>query len=67
MVISQQKTEVLWIGKDRPIDNIDLNSNLLSFAEETKALGIYINGNLCLAKQAAVAINNRKKTLRFSA
>jgi len=44
MVVTQQKTEVLCIGKDRPSDTIDLNVNVLNFADEIKALGIYING-----------------------
>jgi len=61
MVVNQQKTEVLWIGKDRPSDTIDLNGNVLNFADEIKALGIYINGNLCWDKQAEFAINKGKK------
>jgi len=62
MVVNQQKTEVLWIDKDRPSgDTIDLNVNVLNFADEIKALEIYINGNLCWDKQAEFAINKGKK------
>jgi len=56
IVANQQKAEVLWIDKDRPSDNTDLNGNL-----EIKALEIYISGNVCQDKQTEVTINKDEK------
>jgi len=46
MAVNHKESEVIWVGKNRLSDKIDLNGNLLTFAEEIKALGIYINGSL---------------------
>jgi len=59
-LLTNDKTEVLWIAKDRPSDAIDLNGTMLNFADEIKAQGIYINGNLCWDKQAEFVFNKDK-------
>jgi len=43
LVVDQQKTEVLLVSKDWLSEVIDLNGNVLNFADEIKALRIYIN------------------------
>jgi len=44
MVVNQTKTEVLWVGREKMIDEIELNGNKLKLVERMKALGILITG-----------------------
>jgi len=61
MVVNQTKTEVLWVGREKMIDEIELNGNKLKLVDKMKELGIQITGTLCWDEQAEAAINKGRK------
>jgi len=63
MVVNKSKTEVLWIGKEKAIEDIELNNLKLKVADNIKALGIMISGNLNWDAHANLALEKGKKLM----
>jgi len=61
MVVNQAKTEVLWVGREKLIQEIELNGNQLQLVNKMKALGILITGSLSWDDQAEAAIIKGKR------
>jgi len=62
MVVNEDKTEIMWIGKTRPpVTSIKINNSQCEFKESMKALGIFIQGNLAWDKQSEQALLKGKR------
>jgi len=61
MVVNQAKTEVLLVGREKLIQEIELNGNQLQLVNKMKALGILITGSLNWDEQAEAAISKGKR------
>ncbi len=63
MVVNEAKTEIMWIGKTPLIDHLRVGNNSVRLTNLMKALGFYIQGDLCWNVQAEHALNKGKKLL----
>jgi len=64
MVVNETKTEVMWIGPSQPPqESLKVNDTICKFANNIKALGIYLDKDLSWDKQAEHAINKGKSML----
>jgi len=61
MVVNQTKTEVLFVGREKLLNEIELNGNILEVANKIKALGVFITGALNWDDQAEAALVKGKK------
>jgi len=61
MVVNQTKTEVLFVGREKLLNEIELNGNILEVANRIKALGVYITGALNWDDQAEAALVKGRK------
>ena len=62
MVVNEDKTEIMWIGKNKPpIDSVLINNVRCYFKNSIKALGIQIEGNLGWDVQAEAALAKGKR------
>jgi len=63
MVVNETKTEIMWIGDMPLIEYLSIGDNRVPLTKSMKALGIYIQGNLCWDVQAEHALNKSKRML----
>ncbi len=60
MKVNKSKTEIMWIGKGQPIDDIQLGGTVCPLVNSLKSLGIHIQGDLSWDTQAENAIAKGK-------
>jgi len=63
MVVNEDKTEIMWIGRKPDIDHLVVNKQKLTFVTSLKALGIYISGDLNWDVQAEYALRKGVKLI----
>jgi len=64
MIVNENKTEIMWIGKNESgINHIKVNGTKCKMVSSMKALGIYIQGDLNWDTQAEFAIKKSYKLL----
>jgi len=63
MIVNETKTEIMWIGTTPLLDNLSIGNNIVPFTKSMKALGIYVQGDLCWDAQAEHSISKSKKLL----
>jgi hypothetical protein len=62
MVVNEDKTEIMWIGKNKPpMDSVLINNVKCYFKDSMKALGILIEGDLAWNAQAEAALAKGKR------
>jgi hypothetical protein len=63
MVVNESKTEIMWIGKNQPVNSININGTDCKLVKSMKALGITFEGNLNWDVQAENALKKGKKLI----
>jgi hypothetical protein len=59
-MFNESKTEIMRIGKNKQLDQININNTEYTLVKSMKALGVYFEGNLCWDTQAETALKRGK-------